>query len=303
MGLQFYPDKQTDEFKRLEFNIHRDLVGTNLSATQSTFTTGATTILVNTTYTVLATVKNTSGVSVGVGGDNVLIKITNQWTASAGNRWDPVASPDNIIATPISELMTDLGNSSYSYSYTVTKPGTFTIQAYLLQQGGLYAESFGNTNFGGTPANIAWMDLSHNFGWDVYSGAPTNSSTLLDGYLLAPATASYTFKLHSDDGSDLYINGDRVINREGVQGDFVDTLTPINLVQDTLYSIKVRYVDINWWAILKLKWSYNSVVQEFVPTNLFYGYRPIQGSPWNINSACPAGYYEDDPNDAWVKWR
>lgn len=78
MGLQFYPDKQTDEFKRLEFNIHRDLVGTNLSATQSTFTTGATTILVNTTYTVLATVKNTSGVSVGVGGDNVLIKITNQ---------------------------------------------------------------------------------------------------------------------------------------------------------------------------------------------------------------------------------
>ena len=73
-----YPEINYNKIKNRDFNKRRDLINPDLSATQSTFTNSGTTILVNTTYTVLATVKNSSGVSVGAGGDNVLIKITNQ---------------------------------------------------------------------------------------------------------------------------------------------------------------------------------------------------------------------------------
>jgi len=57
-----------------------------------------------------------------------------------------------MTGLPISKLMTDKGDGTYTSDYTVPSGGTFTVSVDLYKPGGLKAEYFANTDCTGTPA-------------------------------------------------------------------------------------------------------------------------------------------------------
>ena len=49
------------------------------------------------------------------------------------------------IVTPVDQLMTDVGDGTYTYSFSVQINGALTIIIKLIDAGGVYAEWYPNT--------------------------------------------------------------------------------------------------------------------------------------------------------------
>ena len=111
--------------------------------------------------------------------------------------------------------MTDHGNGTYSFSYSVMKSGKVSVLVYLEDAPGVYVEYFANQFWIG---NIAKTETLYNIDKDwgsgeIIPGKINNVSANLYTKLRAPVTGSYTFTLISDDGSDLKLDGTLQINR------------------------------------------------------------------------------------------
>lgn len=111
--------------------------------------------------------------------------------------------------------MTDNLDGTYTTTYTVTKDGLATLDIFVVNQGGWYAEYFNNAFLDGIPA-ISRIDTEINFDWGT--GLITNDvadfvSIRWWGKVLATATEEYTFIIHADDGVRFYLNGVLLIDR------------------------------------------------------------------------------------------
>jgi hypothetical protein len=81
----------------------------------------------------------------------------------------------------------------------------------------------------------------------------TQFGFVFEGSLWVPTAGSYTFYLRSDDGSLLSINGQRVIDNDGIHGSRERTAT-VNL-SSGFHSIRVDYFQLLWGSALNLQWS------------------------------------------------
>ena len=81
-----------------------------------------------------------------------------------------------MLTSSIDTQMTDNGGGTYSYSYTVTRPGIITVAILLYTQGGVFNEFFtspdqsGNSVANGTWPNINLANAANNY---FYSGQGT----------------------------------------------------------------------------------------------------------------------------------
>jgi hypothetical protein len=76
---------------------------------------------------------------------------------------------------------------------------------------------------------------------------------VFEGNLWVPTTGSYTFFLRSDDGSLLTINGNSVINNDGVHGSRERSAT-VELTAG-FHAVRVDYFQLLWGSALNLQWS------------------------------------------------
>jgi len=129
----------------------------------------------------------------------------------------------------------------------------------------LYAEYFtlpsrvsalGEIDFGasptatGTVSRLATRYSEEGF-WE--GGPEDHFAARYTGQLHVKSGGTYTFFLTSDDGSALYINGERVINNDFMHGD-IELQVALELGAG-MHDIEIRYFDGGWDASLQLEWA------------------------------------------------
>ena len=102
------------------------------SASMSTISgNGLQSIAAGTVGTINVTSRDSSGNLIGTGGDIWIVMITNEWTKENDYTWVGVTGAANTLTTAISGIMTDKGDGTYTYSYTISTTGKlFTFKLY-----------------------------------------------------------------------------------------------------------------------------------------------------------------------------
>ena len=127
----FVLDKESKIYINSEQNhgVKRRLV---TSASMSTISgNGLQSIAAGTVGTINVTSRDSSGNLIGTGGDLWVVKITNEWTKANDYTCVGVSGAANTLSSPISGTMTDKGDGTYTYSYTISTTGKlFTFKLY-----------------------------------------------------------------------------------------------------------------------------------------------------------------------------
>ncbi|MEL6751712.1 MAG: PQQ-dependent sugar dehydrogenase, partial [Pseudomonadota bacterium] len=131
--------------------------------------------------------------------------------------------------------------------------GVLGVDFFALPSG---IANLGQINFNATPIfseNVESVQQSVGTG-AFFDGGPTdNFAALYSGTFEVGRGGAHTFYLTSDDGSQLFIDGQRVINNDGVHG---DVLLTANVDLDPgEHTIEIRYFERGGLATLDLDWS------------------------------------------------
>ncbi len=139
----------------------------------------------------------------------------------------------------------------------------------LISKGyGLKAHYFQNINWSGNPIYTE-TQLNISFNWLNESHKPLRSpfSTLWQGVLDVEKTGKYLFKLISDDGSWLYIDGKQVIDNGGSHA--ATSVTGIIFLDKGPHNILIKYFDGGGGAVMELMWAPPGEEMEMIPVEKF----------------------------------
>ena len=111
------------------------------------------------------------------------------------------------MASSINTMMGDNLDGTYSYSYSVARPGVITIAIFLYTQGGVFNEFFPNQSESGNNAsNGTWPVLNYTQASnDMFLGVTTDLSANFYFKFKAPVTGTITFSIFFDDTIQMYI--------------------------------------------------------------------------------------------------
>ena len=131
----------------------------------------------------------------------MFVEITNSWTK--GNNYSCIATPgrETVLVSDIIQQMTDNLDGTYTYNYSVSRPGQITVSVLQYTQGGVYQEFFPNSGrTGDNQLNGTTSQINFNYGQgDIYPGHPDGVSIGFYFIFKAPITGSVTFELFVDD--------------------------------------------------------------------------------------------------------
>jgi PA14 domain len=117
------------------------------------------------------------------------------------------------------------------------------------------------------------MDPSVNFDWSASPAAgvqANNFSVRWTGKVLAPATGSYRFATTSDDGVQLWVNGQLVINNWSNHSATVNVSPPITLTAGVRYDIRLEFYERTGRGLIQLRWTPPGQAESVIPaTRLF----------------------------------
>ena len=170
-----------------------------------------TTIDALTICTVKVTTKDGYGNLIGHGEDKFWIQIFNQCTMTNEFTCTQVTGAKHTIVTPIDQMMTDVGDGTYTQSFSVQINGTLTIIIKLIDGNGVYWEWYANTSLSGTPekknvtSNLFFYEPGIN--WVSLPGGDDYYTAIFQSTIRPPTTEVYTFYVQQDDGTETIFNG------------------------------------------------------------------------------------------------
>jgi len=190
------------------------------------------------------------------GGGNMLLKLKD----------GEVLNYETEQSVDVAVTATDQGGLSYSETFTINVADVNEGPALGLASGeGLQASYF---NVGSTIRSLSDIDfdaapdaegavssLNYMGGGDAFwEGGPQNHfAAKYEGQLVVEEGGPYTINLASDDGSQLYINGELVLNNDGLHGTRTESVT-LDL-EAGANNIEVRYFENTGAQTLRLSWS------------------------------------------------
>ncbi|MBM4073189.1 MAG: hypothetical protein FJ271_30340 [Planctomycetes bacterium] len=150
------------------------------------------------------------------------------------------------------------------------------------------------------PTNGAWPGLDARF-IDTFVSRH-------DGLIDIPVTGNYTFYLASNDGSKLLIDGQLLINNEGVYGMLEKSAT--RMLTAGLHSIHIKYFENDGAAGLRLLWAGPGIAKQIVPAGaFFYQTAPVMLRSFSASASSPVGgrgraatISTVDTNDSLLPW-
>jgi len=141
------------------------------------------------------------------------------------------------------------------WSFTATSGG-----------GGLKGEYFGNTGLAGEPV-LTQLDQQVDFTWADTPGLPLqddNWSVRWTADLNVLFEDTYTFSVNSENGTRLWIDGERVID---MWVDWVPTkyASIPRFMEAGVHTLRLEFVDFSGNSIQQLYWSAPSLTEEIIP--------------------------------------
>jgi Ca2+-binding RTX toxin-like protein len=164
-----------------------------------------------------------------------------------------IAANGDLIYTPDNNY---LGADSFDYvvsdGHGGTDTGTVSVTVDEADEAGLLAryfvfsswgETFSTIDFDAMPDHMNVVSkVDHTSSSAFYSGGPTDLfAASYEGVLDITESGEYTFSLRSDDGSELWIDGVRVIDNGGYHSDNTETYTAF--IGAGEHDIEVRYFE------------------------------------------------------------
>ena len=135
------------------------------------------------------------------------VEVTNAWTKGNNYEWVANVGRETVLSSDLVSQMTDNRDGTYTYSFSVSRPGQITISLLHYTLSGVYQEYFpnnalsGNNGSNGTTSQI-------NFNWgggNVYGSISDNVSAKFYFRFKAPLTGSLTFYVGVDDGTSMSV--------------------------------------------------------------------------------------------------
>ena len=117
------------------------------------------------------------------------------------------------------------------------------------------------------------IDPTINFNWNgnspIAGVGGTNWAGEWFGYIQPETSGTYTFTTNSDDGVQVYINGQAIINDYNVHAATLDTGT-YSFTVGKLYTIQILYFQNLGGSLLQMSWSAAGIPQQIVPSTQLY---------------------------------
>ena len=164
-----------------------------------------------------------------------------------------VAGAKQTIVTPIDQLMTDVGDGTYTQSFSVQINGALTIIIKLIDGNGVYWEWYANTSWSGTPqkknvtSNLYYYEPGVN--WVSLPNGDNYYTTLFQSTIRPPTTEVYTFYVVQDNGARTLIDGIIKADHYGQEIVTTDTFT-MSLNAGQSYSLVIYLIEtwgVSYW--------------------------------------------------------
>ena len=284
-------------FKNYDLQIEseerkRQTVGT-FSATQSTVTgTGASsTVEVFTSLTVTVTAKDSSGNNIGTGGELIWIRLQKECTKVSNNfYWTTKSSTTFALSAEVWTKMTDNSDGTYTYTYTPSQKGTFTLSVYYFQSSGFYSEFFLTDAWTGayTEGNIS-STINYSWASSTAMTAGCNWFCCSSYYALvkAPVTDTYTLKVTESDNIYIFAEWSSILSQLGAAS--YTRSYAMTAGQYYLFYIRFEYISSST-PYLKLYWTYTGQAEQIIPSSNTYYPQYVGSTPISITASWATGY-------------
>ena len=251
------------------------------------------------------TAKDSTGTNVGHGGDTFKIGIYNKWTIDGNGLCNTDAGAKQTMTSPLSAIMTDNGDGTYIYNFSVQLDGAVTIIIRLTNTGIVNWKWYSNSNFSGAPVKTNTTNTINFVSNDIFSnfipGQNTYFTGIVSGIITPPFTSTYTFYFGNDDGSRMYFNHDLKVDNLYSLGVFSNSFT-VSLVEGAYYNFLIYYYQGPVYIKLTLSWSWDYFSITPVPSSAFTTNDIIGSSPYLMTTVWPTGYRGSDPSSP-TKWK
>ena len=233
-----------------------------------------------------------------------MVEIYNKCTVDVSKSWNVDSGAKATLSSPIKALMTDNGDGTYSYNFSVQLDGAVTVLVKLLNSGGINCIWYGTTDFTGTPVltnTTAQLDYQGDGTvTNMIPGKGQYFSAVISGKIKAPTTDTYTIYFINDDGSKITWEGVVKSNHLFIYFAYTDTFT-VSLVQNQYYDFAINYFQNGGNYALKLQWSTSTMSQQTIPASAFTTTDFVGSSPFQVTTSCPTGYSGSDSSSptAW----
>ena len=126
------------------------------------------------------------------------VEVTNAWTKGNNYEWVANVGRETVLSSDLVSQMTDNRDGTYTYSFSVSRPGQITISLLHYTLGGAYQEYFPNQSESGNNASNSTTSqinfaISSN---DAYPGRSTTVSANFYFRFKAPITGTITFYIN-----------------------------------------------------------------------------------------------------------
>lgn len=205
----------------------------------------------------------------------------DEFTAN-GTWYNPLAFSEYDSSTFTTSYSPGLTYSWYNKTATFAATNESLLDLF-------FTTSTTGTTLGGTgthSTDINWANVATQGAGGTTGNKPAylpadNFAWMVEGYILAPETGTYTFGVDSDDAGEVYVNNQRVAHFYGTHGFSQvwsgntswtqQTTGTIDLVANTYYQFRARMTDGTGGDGIQVGWQKPSDASiEIIPANAFY---------------------------------
>lgn len=163
--------------------------------------TGIQNLIAFVTASVVVTAKDSSGTLITTGGETIYLELHNECTLDSDYNWVDDVGAKQIFSSPVVTTMTDWGNGTYTYDYSIEIDGTVTV--FIYQTSYVDVKYYGTFDWTGTyySDNIETLydDILDS---EVPSGNGDHASAEYRFNLTAPYSETFDFRIfYNDNGS------------------------------------------------------------------------------------------------------
>jgi cysteine-rich repeat protein len=241
------------------------------------------------TYTITLVAKDSSGDDVGTGGSTLIVEIRNKCTIS-GVIWVTDTSAKLPLSASIVGDMTDHGNGTYTFDFSINQSGEVSILVIDASSKGVSGEYYRTTNLSGSIAvSNTSSDLNLNWGLDGLPGQNDNWSAKFTTYIRPPYSGTYSINVAQDNWVSFFWDGVLRINKFGMH-DVWDDNFAVTLTAGQLYPIEINFVEFDGYAYVIVSWSGPNTPFQVIPSSACFLPTFSALQPYQVTVSCPTGY-------------